>query len=197
MFDTSLAAIPAAMLAQVLTTGERHALALRQPQALSDMSLGLEYVESLLAMWIHQGLWMAVGVVGFYGVGSVLAESGLWQATWGKRLVGISVAAMPGRDEGWQACALRFAAGSLSWLSMNIGHAMIRWRSDGRALHDLIAGMRVVQEPMDPGRRARGLTACWAAWVAVGILMALASPSDPVLSQVLAQAMAGLSSPAP
>lgn len=196
VFDTSLASVPAAMLAHVMTTGRRHALAAMQPAALADMARGLEYMQSLLALWIHQGLWMVLGVVAFYGIGSVVAESGVWQATWGKRLAGITVEALPGRDEGWRACAVRFAAGALSWLSMNAGHAMIRWRRDGRALHDLVAGMRVVREDMPATRRAWGLATCWGAWLATGLLLALARPDDPVLSQVLSQALAGLARPA-
>jgi uncharacterized RDD family membrane protein YckC len=40
--------------------------------------------------------------------------------------------------------AARFFAGSLSWLSLNLGHAMALFRRDGRALHDLIAGTAVI-----------------------------------------------------
>ena len=70
-------------------------------------------------------------------------ETSRWQATPGKRLLGIVVQSEQGGRLGLARTALRFFAGSLSWLSFNLGHALVGWRKDGRALHDLLAGARV------------------------------------------------------
>jgi hypothetical protein len=48
---------------------------------------------------------------------------------------------------------LRHAAGALSWLLLNLGHAIAGWRADHRALHDLLAGAQL---------RARGPLPRWA-----------------------------------
>lgn len=76
-------------------------------------------------------------------------EGSTWQATPGKRLLGITVVDLRGQRISWQRAGARFLAGSLSWLSLNLGHALVAWRADGRALHDLIAGTCVaVHAPM-------------------------------------------------
>lgn len=70
-------------------------------------------------------------------------EASRWQATPGKRMLGLRVRDIAGRRLGLAQSAARFIAGSVSWLSLNLGHALAGWRRDGRALHDLIAGTRV------------------------------------------------------
>ncbi len=70
-------------------------------------------------------------------------EASRWQATPGKRLLGVQVQSEHGSRLGLARTAMRFFAGSLSWLSLNLGHALAGWRKDGRALHDLLAGARV------------------------------------------------------
>lgn len=71
-------------------------------------------------------------------------EASAWGATPGKRLLGIVVLDMHDQRIDWRRAGGRFLAGSLNWLSFNLGHALAGWRADGRALHDLIAGTRVV-----------------------------------------------------
>lgn len=81
-----------------------------------------------------------------------------WEATTGstpgKHLVGIRVApagppklALYPAPLGWVKAVLRLLGCGLSWLLMNIGHAMIRWRRDGASLHDLLTSTRVVADP--------------------------------------------------
>lgn len=188
VFDTSLAVVPATLIGWILTASGRRALEARQERALETLQAGMAYLHDLVFLYVQQGMWTLFWVVVFYGVGSVLAEGGIQQATWGKRLMGISVEAMPGQNEDYRAAAVRFSAGGLSWASLNIGHAMIRWRTDRRALHDLVAGMRVVVEPMDAAKRRYGALACWATWVGVNLLLLLLTPSDPVAADVLRQA---------
>lgn len=74
-------------------------------------------------------------------------EASAWQATPGKRLLGIQVASLAGLRIGLGRSAARFLAGSVSWLTFNLGHAMAGWRVDGRALHDLLAATRVERRP--------------------------------------------------
>ena len=71
-------------------------------------------------------------------------EASAWRGTPGKRLLGITVLDLLGQRMGWRRASARFLSGSLSWLSLNLGHALAGWRTDGRALHDLIAGTCVV-----------------------------------------------------
>ena len=78
-------------------------------------------------------------------------ESSRWQATPGKRLLGIRVQSVDGGPLGLANTGMRFFAGSLSWLSFNLGHALAAWRHDGRALHDLLARARVVSATPMPG----------------------------------------------
>ena len=65
---------------------------------------------------------------------------------------------------------LRFFAGGLSWLALNLGHAMVGWRRDRRALHDLIAGTQVWAAGEMP--RAARLWLIAQAALLLGILLA-------------------------
>ena len=105
----------------------------------------------------------AVAVPWFVGF-----EASAWAATPGKRLLGLRVADMAGRRPSLARAVARFAAGSLSWLTLNLGHALAGWRRDHRALHDLVAGTQV---------RGRGPTPRWArAFVFAIALLVLFSP---------------------
>ena len=72
-------------------------------------------------------------------------EASRWQATPGKRWLGLRVVAIDGRAIDARKAAARFFAGGLSWLTLNLGHALALFRKDGRALHDLIAGTAVIR----------------------------------------------------
>lgn len=74
-----------------------------------------------------------------------LFESSRWQATPGKRLLGLRVIDDDALAPGLVRAALRQAAGLLSWVSLNIGHAMAAQPPRHQALHDRIAGTRVVR----------------------------------------------------
>ena len=80
-----------------------------------------------------------------------LFEASAWQATPGKRLLGLRVvSAVDGSRLGVGRAALRQLAGVLSWLTLNLGHVWAGRKPQRRALHDHVAGARVVQS-MDPG----------------------------------------------
>lgn len=77
-------------------------------------------------------------------------EGSRWQATPGKRLLGLQVVDDDGLPPGLVRAALRNAAGLLSWLSLNIGHLLAARAPRHQALHDRIAGTRVVRRDTAP-----------------------------------------------
>ena len=98
--------------------------------AISAAILGA-VVQVLLTALLIAALWF----IGF--------EASGWQATPGKRALGLRVETLGGaRPSLWRA-VLRFVAAGPSWLLLHLGHAMVSWRDDRRALHDLVAGTRV------------------------------------------------------
>ena len=117
-----------------------------------------------MASAILQGCLLVAGVLALY---FIAFECSRWQATPGKHWLGLRVQTMQGRPLGPVSATLRFFAGSLSWLSLNLGHALVAWRRDGRALHDLIAGTQVVTRTPMPAW-ARSLL--WAQAAALGLL---------------------------
>lgn len=102
--------------------------------ALSDMLLTPMLLYVLLAL-----LWS----VGF--------ESSRWQATPGKRALGLVVAGADGKKLTTGHALQRFLASSLSWLSLNIGHAMAALPPKHLALHDRLSDTRVLRERSDSG----------------------------------------------
>jgi uncharacterized RDD family membrane protein YckC len=97
-------------------------------------------------------------------------EASSWQATPGKRALGLRVVAGNGSRPGLPRAALRQAAGLLSWLSLNLGHLLAALPPRHRALHDAVAGARVVQD--DAAATLPG----WArAWLAVQVVAAMAA----------------------
>jgi uncharacterized RDD family membrane protein YckC len=85
--------------------------------------------------------WVAVAA---YFVGF---EASRWQATPGKRALGLRVTAPDGGAAGVGRIALRFIAAGPSWLLLHLGHALVAFRDDDRAAHDLLAGTRVSGAP--------------------------------------------------
>ena len=90
---------------------------------------------------LSKAVLLGAGTAAIYFVGF---EASTWRATPGKGLLGISVLDLLGQRISWRRAGARFLSGTLSWLSLNLGHAVAAWRTDGRALHDLIAGTCVV-----------------------------------------------------
>lgn len=81
----------------------------------------------------------------------VAFESSRWQATPGKRLLGLRVDTLAGSRLSLARALGRHLAGAASWLTLNIGHLLVALRPDRRALHDLIAGTRVRAASALPG----------------------------------------------
>lgn len=70
-------------------------------------------------------------------------EASPWQASPGKRLLGLRVQSVAGGPAQLPALLLRFAGGGLSWATLNLGHALAAWTPDKTALHDWLSATRV------------------------------------------------------
>ena len=77
----------------------------------------------------------------------ILGECSRWRGSAGKRALGLAVADCDGCRLSLPRAALRHVAGLLSWLTLNLGHLLAAMPPQRRALHDYIAGARVVQAP--------------------------------------------------
>lgn len=110
---------------------------------LADHGLQAAISEATLRLcaWLTAALGLAALLASAY---FIAFEASRWQATPGKRLLGLRVVAINGRPMDARRAAARFFAGGLSWLTLNLGHALVLLRRDGRALHDLVAGTAVV-----------------------------------------------------
>lgn len=80
----------------------------------------------------------------------VAFECSPWQATPGKRALDLAVTDLRGQRLGLLRAGVRHVAGSLSWLTLNLGHALAALPPHKRALHDYIAGTRVAQHQPRP-----------------------------------------------
>ncbi len=86
------------------------------------------------------------------GIYFSVMESSRHQATIGKRMLGIKVTNANGEPIGLPQSIGRYFAASLSWITLNLGHALAAWTPERRALHDYIASTRVENvEPQNPG----------------------------------------------
>lgn len=93
------------------------------------------------------------------------------RATPGKCALGLRVVADDGTAPPTGAILLRFAAGALSWLSLNIGHMLAAIPPDHAALHDRISRTRVVLA-VDAAERMPRWAAAWLVLQAAALLLA-------------------------
>lgn len=100
-------------------------------------------------------------------------ERSTLRATPGKRALGLRVMADGGGVAGTGTLLLRFLAGTLSWLSLNIGHAMAGVPPRYAALHDRISRTQVLLDAMAPARMP-GWAVVWLAALAAASLVACA-----------------------
>ena len=106
--------------------------------------------ESRMQEWVllkrnpnHLFLLVAIGLGWFYVAG---LEASRWQATVGKRWMGIKVTDLQGKRIGFLRATGRHAAKYLSALPCFLGFIMALFSSRGLALHDRLAGTRVVKK---------------------------------------------------
>ncbi len=105
----------------------------------------LQHGAGILGIWI--AAWYAYFVVGW----------GLFGATPGKALLGLRVVDHRRRfPVGAGRALLRLAAYSVSAVTLGLGHLLVLLRRDRRALHDILAGTRVVRRS-EALELARGL----------------------------------------
>ena len=121
--------------------------------ALSDLVLTPMLLYVLLAC-----LW----TVGF--------EASAWQATPGKRALGLTVVDRDGRRLRSGGALLRFLAAGLSWLTLNIGHALAAF-PPYLAMHDHVSGTRVLAAQDRP--RIPPWAWAWLALLMAAFLVAL------------------------
>lgn len=86
---------------------------------------------------------MLVATLVLYFSYCALLESSSWQATIGKRLLGLKVTNLRGERIGFARAATRFFAELLSGLTLCLGYLLIVVTRRRQALHDLIAGTLV------------------------------------------------------
>ncbi|MBS7457120.1 RDD family protein [Coralloluteibacterium stylophorae] len=175
--DALILVVPAALLAwlplqaawpRLLAAGSALAVtlaltmqdAMRTPDPAGNLLLALAIVRDpvvagavvrfqdalLVALAVPMLAWTLVAAPWF-----VLFESGARGATPGKRALDIRAADAAGARLRPVRAAARFFAGALSWATLNLGHALAAWTPERRALHDIVAGSRVLlREGADP-----------------------------------------------
>jgi uncharacterized RDD family membrane protein YckC len=93
------------------------------------------------------GFWVILGVqVSVAGVFNVLFN-GHFGATPGKIMIGAKIVTEDGSPIGYGRALCRYIAEWISAFSLGVGYLFVAFRPDRRALHDLIAGTRVVYLP--------------------------------------------------
>ena len=101
-------------------------------------------------------------------------ECSALQATPGKRALAMRVVdATSGERLGPGRAAARFLAGTLSWLSLNLGHALAALPPERAALHDRLSRTRVTLDA-DAPQRLRAWAAAWLCLQAAALLAATA-----------------------
>ncbi|MDR0184541.1 RDD family protein [Lysobacter arvi] len=89
-------------------------------------------------------------------VWQVAGERSRWQGSLGKRALRLRVVDRDGGPPGLGRSIARQLAGLLSWLTLNLGHAMAAVAPAHLALHDRLSGTRVVREDAPLPRWVRG-----------------------------------------
>jgi uncharacterized RDD family membrane protein YckC len=109
-------------------------------------SLALAIVGSLTGFLPDGAPLLSVLVFAEYFFYCALLESSSWQATLGKRALGIKVMNRRGERIGFGRAAARFAAKFLSALTLCLGYLAMLFTQRRQALHDLIAGTLVTYD---------------------------------------------------
>lgn len=131
-----------------------------EPLRVLGLVTGDEVLRAGLAGLAGELLWLALAVSAvLFAVAAawfIAFESSRWQASPGKRLLGLRVTDRDGARCGPGRIALRFVAGVPSWFALHLGHALAAWSPGKRALHDYLAGTRVELAPGAPAAMPSG-----------------------------------------
>ena len=103
--------------------------------------------EMAAALFLFMGiiaLFQLISLVVFW-LYFALFESSSKQATWGKQICGLRVTDGHGQRISFARASGRTFAKILSYAIMYIGFMMAGWTKEKRALHDFIAGTRVIK----------------------------------------------------
>ena len=100
-----------------------------------------------------------------------LGEASPWQGSPGKRAFGLVVTDIDGDPPGPARAFARQVAGLASWLTLNLGHLMAMLPPQHRALHDHLAGTRVLR--VDDAPRMPPAARLWLWLQVLGGLLAL------------------------
>ncbi len=121
---------------------------LQEAQANGETPDLLAVLQTIEAVIMPALIFSSIAYFVLAGVYFSLMESSRHQATLGKRMMGIKVTDASGEPMTLRRSIVRFLAASLSWFTMNLGHALAAWTPERRALHDYVADTRV--ENADP-----------------------------------------------
>jgi uncharacterized RDD family membrane protein YckC len=142
------------------------------PALLTQQLLGDAQVRTAASM-VQAGLdrialsWLLIYAVlaALYHVGF---ESSPWRGSPGKHALQLRVAGFGHHGVSLPRIIARHFASALSWLTLNLGHVMAMLPPNRRALHDVIAGMRVESAGETPR------LPLWARlWLALQVLVVL------------------------
>jgi uncharacterized RDD family membrane protein YckC len=148
----------------------------------------LAFLQAMLLELLVSIAWL--GTVSTVAYAAVAIPYALWfeasprHATPGKLAIGIHVVALDGGAPTRRQVVARVLAAGLSWATLNVGHALAGWTRERRALHDYLAGTRVVLvDPADAAMPAwgkavialnvLGLLAVFGVSMLLGMLLAL------------------------
>lgn len=118
----------------------------------------------------------------------VAGECSPWQASPGKRLLGLHAVDRRGRRLGTGRALARYSAGALSWATLNLGHLMATAAPEHLALHDRCSDTRVRAARTGLPRWARA----WLVLLAIAGLVAsawLAQVASTVMQAALERAL--------
>lgn len=129
IFIDGIIFLPLSLISYALSSAMKHADDASARLMLALLSLGFSLF-LIVARWLY----------------FALLESSRWQATVGKKAMGIKVTGMDGGRIGFGRATGRYFAKFISALILLIGFMMAGWTERKQALHDMIAGTLVVRD---------------------------------------------------
>jgi type IV pilus assembly protein PilA len=158
---------------------------------LGGIALGWRAIQTGVVADGAQGrftIWLLAGYFFYY----VLLESSPWQATIGKRVIGMKVTDRYGERIGLARAAVRCVTKLLSVLTLLVGYLLIVLTKRRQALHDLLAGTVVSHD--DARRKPAWVVAAIGTVASVPFLAAVAAVALPAYQDftIRAQVVEGL-----